>query len=178
MAEPTASESKRDALAVAERVGDALREREATLAVAESVTGGLVSSLLTDVPGASDYVDRGFVVYAYDAKRQVLGVDRESLDAEGAVSESVARAMATGARDIADVVWAVSTTGVAGPTGGTHEKPVGTVFTGIAYAAPWGTEGSCSDVKRHTFEGDRGTIKLAAARTALEHLEEAIANQE
>lgn len=97
-------------------LGDLLTERGETLATAESLTGGLVGSRVTEVPGASAYFDRGFVTYAYDAKRELLGVSRESLDAEGAVSAAVAEQMAAGARDHADTTWAVATTESPGRT--------------------------------------------------------------
>lgn len=153
------------------RVGDALRETDATLAVAESCTGGLVASLLTDVPGSSDYVDRGLVTYANDAKQDLLAVARETLDEHGAVSAPTARAMARGVRDTAGTTWGVSTTGIAGPTGGTDDKPVGTVFVGVAYAAPWGTQGSTVSVEEYHFDGDRPARKEAFARQALRDLE-------
>ncbi len=152
------------------RVGEALTEREETVATAESCTGGLVCSLLTDVSGSSAYVDRGFVTYAYDAKREALGVSRESLDSHGAVSEAVAREMAAGARDHANTTWAVSTTGIAGPDGGSEEKPVGTVWIGVAHAAPWGSEASFSRAVRREFDGDRLEVKRAAAEAALSEL--------
>ncbi|MFB6171312.1 MAG: CinA family protein [Haloarculaceae archaeon] len=152
---------------VEERLGDALRAADETLAVAESCTGGLIGSLLTDVPGSSDYFDRSLVTYSYDAKRQVLAVDREALDEFGAVSEPVARAMARAARDTADATWGLSTTGVAGPAGGTDEKPVGTVFVGVARAAPWGTGESRTEVTRYEFDGTRREIKEQIARRAL-----------
>lgn len=160
--------------AIEKQVGEALCEQGATVATAESCSGGLVCSLLTDIPGSSDYVDRGFVTYAYDAKRAVLGVSRESLDAYGAVSEPVAREMARGARDVADVTWGVSTTGIAGPDGGSEEKPVGTVYIGIAYAAPWGSEDSYSTVSRYEFDGSRTEVKEKIARRALEDLRDEI----
>jgi nicotinamide-nucleotide amidase len=152
------------------RVGEALREDGATVATAESCTGGLIGSLLTDIPGSSDYVDRGFVTYAYDAKREMLGVSREALDEYGAVSEPVAREMARGARDVADTTWGVSTTGIAGPSGGSEENPVGTVYIGVAYAAPWGSGGSYATVSRYEFDGDRRGIKGKIARQALSDL--------
>lgn len=155
---------------IAERIGGTLRETNATVAVAESCTGGLVGSLVTDVPGSSDYFDRSLVTYSYDAKRDELCVSREALDEHGAVSEPVAREMARGVRDSADVTWGVSTTGVAGPTGGTPETPVGTVFVGVAYAGEWGTESSYATVSRYEFDGDRTEIKEQIAERALEDL--------
>jgi nicotinamide-nucleotide amidase len=149
------------------RLGDALRETEATIATAESCTGGLVGSLLTDVPGSSDYFDRALVTYSSRAKRNLLGVSRESLDAHGAVSPEVAIEMARGARDTADTTWGVSTTGIAGPDGGTDEKPVGTVYIGVAYAGPWGTGETTASAEHHVFDGDRDEIKEESARRAL-----------
>lgn len=159
---------------IEERVGEALREDGATVATAESCTGGLICSLLTDVPGSSDYVDRGLVTYAYDAKREVLGVSREALDEHGAVSEPVAREMARGARDTADVTWGLATTGIAGPSGGSEENPVGTVYIGVAYAAPWGSGDSYATVSRYEFDGSRTEIKGKIARRALKDLHDAI----
>lgn len=149
------------------RLGEVLRGAGATLAVAESCTGGLVASRVTDVPGASDYFERGFVTYANRAKQAALGVSREALDAHGAVSHPVAAELAAGARDVAGTDWAVATTGLAGPTGGTEEKPVGTAFVAVARAAPWGTGESNVDVGHHQFDGDRLAVKDAIAETAL-----------
>ncbi|WP_049982235.1 CinA family protein [Halorubrum sp. BV1] len=154
----------------AKSIGERLTERDETLAVAESLTGGLVGSRVTDVPGASAYFDRGFVTYAYDAKRELLGVSRESLDGEGAVSAAVAEEMAAGARDRAGTTWAVSTTGIAGPGGGTAEKPVGLVYVGVAYAAPWGTEDSFVRSERFRLDGDRAAVKRRSADAALDVL--------
>lgn len=150
-----------------ERLGDALRDADETIAVAESCTGGLLGSMLTDVPGSSDYFDRGYVTYSYDAKLEELGVSRESLDEHGAVSEPVAAEMARGARDVAGTTWGVATTGIAGPSGGTEEKPVGTVFVGVAYAGEWGSKQSYATVERHQFDGSRTEIKAQIARKAL-----------
>jgi len=149
------------------RIGERLREAEQTLASAESCTGGLVGSLLTDVPGASDYFDRTYVTYSYDAKLD-LGVSRESLDEYGAVSEPVVMEMARGIRDRAKTTWGVATTGIAGPTGGTDDKPVGTVFIAVAYAGPWGSQESYTTADRMDFDGDRVEIKEQIARRALE----------
>lgn len=156
---------------VEERVAKALTAREETVAIAESATGGLVGGLLTAVPGSSAYFDRAYVTYAYDAKRTELAIDRELLDEYGAVSEPVARAMARAARDRADVDWGVSTTGVAGPSGGSDATPVGTVFIGVAWAAPWGSEASGVTVERHVFDGDRAANRERMARAALSALE-------
>lgn len=155
---------------IEQRVGEALRERGETVATAESCTGGLVCSLLTDVPGSSDYLDRGYVTYAYDAKRTTLGISREALDEHGAVSEPVAREMARSARDHANTTWGISTTGIAGPSGGSEDTPVGTVFIGVAYAAPWSSGRSSASVSRYEFSGDRTAIKGKIARQALSDL--------
>lgn len=162
---------------VAERVGEVLKQRTEAVAVAESCTGGLIGSLITDVPGSSEYFDRAVVTYSYDAKRDLLAVPREDLDAHGAVSAPVARAMARGVRDTADVDWGVATTGVAGPTGGTEATPVGTAFVGVAHAAPWGSGDSFVTVQRYEFEGDRGAVKRAIATRALSDLAAAIEDQ-
>ncbi|TMT86821.1 CinA family protein [Haloterrigena sp. H1] len=151
-------------------VGDALRDREETLAVAESCTGGLIGAAITAVPGASDYFDAGLATYAYDAKRRHLGVSREALDEHGAVSEPVARQMAQGVRDVTDVTWGVATTGIAGPTGGTDDDPVGTVYIGISYAGPWGSEESYATVTRYVFDGDRAAVRAKTVDRALEDL--------
>ncbi|WP_253736994.1 CinA family protein [Halohasta salina] len=159
---------------IAKTVGDRLRDRGETLSVAESLTGGRVCVRLTNVSGASDYVDRGIVAYSNTAKQQELGVSRESLDADGAVSASVAREMARGIRDAAGTTWGVSTTGIAGPTGGTAEKPVGLVYVGVAYAGPWGSESSFARADRHVFDGDRQAVAKQSATAALDALADAI----
>jgi nicotinamide-nucleotide amidase len=152
------------------RVGDALRETDATVATAESCTGGLVGARITEVPGASDYFEQGIVAYAYGAKEQRLGVNREVLDEHGAVSAPVARQMARGVRDTADATWGVATTGVAGPTGGTPETPVGTVYVAVAYAAPWGSQDSFASATRHEFDGDRTAVREQTVDAALDAL--------
>lgn len=165
-------------LAIEERIGDALRTADQFVATAESCTGGLIGSLLTDVPGSSDYFDRSVVTYSYDAKLEELAVPREHLDAEGAVSEPVARAMARGVRDTAGTDWGVSTTGIAGPDGGSDEKPVGTVYIGVAYAGAWGTGESRVAVERYEFDGTRTEIKAQIARQALADLLAAVEERE
>jgi nicotinamide-nucleotide amidase len=113
-------------------VGDLLRERAATVAVAESCTGGRIANWLTDVPGSSDYFLFSGVTYSNDAKVKVLGVAPELLKKYGAVHEETAKSMAEGARRISGATYAIATTGIAGPTGGTDDKPVGTVCIGLA----------------------------------------------
>jgi nicotinamide-nucleotide amidase len=163
---------------VEERIGDVLRETDGTVATAESCTGGLIGSLLTDVPGSSDYFDRALVTYSYDAKLEQVGVARETLDDHGAVSEPVARAMARGVRDRAGTTWGLSTTGIAGPAGGSAEKPVGTVFVGVAYAGGWGTGESFAEVSRYEFDGERSAIKEQIARQGLRDLLAAVESRE
>lgn len=156
------------------RVATALRRMDASVAVAESCTGGLVSSLLSDVPGASEYLSRGFVVYTPTAKREVLAVSRETLDEHGPVSDRAALELATGARDVAGADWAVSTTGYAGPDGGAEGRPLGTAFVGVAHAAPWGSGGSFARATRVEFDGDRHEVKDRVARAALGELLDAV----
>ncbi|WP_293033326.1 CinA family protein [Natronococcus sp.] len=156
-------------------VADAMRDVGDSLAVAESCTGGLIGAAITAVPGASDYFDSGLTTYAYDAKRRHLGVSREALDEHGAVSEPVAREMAQGIRDVTDTNWGIATTGVAGPTGGTEDDPVGTVYIGISYAGPWGTQSSFASVSRYEFDGDRATVRAKTVDRALEELLAAVA---
>ena len=153
------SETPSDTLAAV--VGRALAARGLTLATAESCTGGLVASLLTDVPGASAWFLEGAVTYANDAKRRRLGVDPALLDTHGAVSEAVARAMAQGQRTATGADLAVAVTGIAGPSGGTEDKPVGTVHLALASA-----QGTTHVHRRFPF--DRGRNRLAAAWAALD----------
>jgi nicotinamide-nucleotide amidase len=162
---------------VEERVGEALRAAGATVATVESCTGGLVGSLITDVPGSSDYFDRSTVTYTYDAKLDA-GVSRESLDEHGAVSEPVVRQMAQLARDRAGTTWGVATTGIAGPSGGSPEKPVGTVYLAVSYAGEWGTQESGTVTRHREFDGGRLEIKEQIARAALELLEDELDDQD
>ncbi|MFC6755959.1 MULTISPECIES: CinA family protein [Haloarcula] len=162
---------------IEQRVGAALHERDETLALAESCTGGLVGSLVTDVSGSSTYFDRSLVTYSYGAKQDLLAVSREALDDHGAVSEPVAAEMARGVRDTAGTDWGVATTGVAGPTGGSPETPVGTVFIAVARAAPWETGESGCTVAQYEFDGSRTEVKAKIARRALADLLETIRSQ-
>lgn len=144
-------------------VVDLLRERGLTLALAESCTGGLLSARLTDVPGASAVLERGFVTYANRAKVEETGVDPALLERHGAVSEEVAVALAAGARRVAGADVGVGITGIAGPDGGTAEKPVGLVFVAVDGAA--GTR-----VRRSIFPGGRERVRFQATQVALEML--------
>jgi nicotinamide-nucleotide amidase len=121
-----------DARALSRALLDLCRMRKLTIATAESCTGGLVAGALTDIPGSSDVVDRGYVTYSNDAKRAMLGVKATTLATFGAVSKETATAMAIGALEKADVDLAVSTTGIAGPGGATSGKPVGLVHFAVA----------------------------------------------
>jgi nicotinamide-nucleotide amidase len=142
-------------------VGGLLREGGHTIATAESCTGGLIASLLTDVPGSSGYVLEGVVAYSNVAKIRQLGVLPADLEAHGAVSEPVARQMAQGIRSRTGADFGVATTGIAGPDGGTDQKPVGTLHVALATAA--GVEAQCYQLMR-----DRGRNKLLAAHIALD----------
>lgn len=144
-----------------EVVGGALRERKMTLALAESCTGGLIAHRVTNVPGSSAYFLGGVGAYANRAKMKALGVRRETLEQHGAVSEETAGEMAAGVRALLGADVAVGTTGIAGPDGGTPDKPVGTVCFGLASSA--GVETS-----RHLLWGTRDWVKLLASQIALD----------
>ena len=145
----------------AEHVLVACRKKKLKVVTAESCTGGLVAAALTAIAGSSDVVERGFVTYANEAKREMLGVPWDALLGHGAVSEPVARAMAAGAltHSLADI--AVSVTGVAGPGGGSDEKPVGLVHLAAVRA------GYEPIAERHVFPGDRDAIRRVSVLTAL-----------
>lgn len=144
-------------------VGRLLRERNSTVAVAESCTGGLIASRLTDVSGSSQYFERGLVAYSNAAKEQMLGVPEQIIEAAGVVSLPVVRAMADGIRRRSGTSFGLATTGIAGPTGGTPEKPVGLVCMALAWDG--------GDVAReYRFHGGRELIKYRAAQMALEML--------
>jgi PncC family amidohydrolase len=145
------------------KVGKVLHERKIKLALAESCTGGLVANRLTDVPGSSEYFWGGVVAYAYEAKVALLGVSWDTLNTRGAVSRETVLEMARGARRVLDTNIGVSVSGIAGPAGGTPEKPVGTTWIGlVAGDGEW--------AKLFHFSGDRIQIKDAAAQAALQML--------
>jgi nicotinamide-nucleotide amidase len=149
---------------MAHAVGSLLASFGQTVATAESCTGGLIGSMLTDVPGSSGYYRGGVVAYDNDVKVTMLDVPRDLLIDHGAVSEPVAAAMAQGARIRLAADWAVSVTGIAGPGGGTDEKPVGLVYMGLA-----GPNGA-TNVASRQFSGPRGVVRLRAALAALNEL--------
>jgi PncC family amidohydrolase len=153
-------------IALAERLQGICLGRSLTVALAESCTGGLVASALTEVAGSSGYFLGGVVSYSNEAKAELLGVAQAALDAHGAVSAQVAKAMAAGAQARFGAVLAASVTGVAGPEGGSPEKPVGLTYIGLA-------DGTAVEVRRFNFSGDRAANREAAARAALEWLIEA-----
>ncbi len=142
-------------------VGTLLREQHKTIGTAESCTGGLVAHLLTNISGSSAYVLGGIIAYANEIKQGVLGVQEKTLIAHGAVSEQVAGEMALGAIRLLGVDIAVSITGIAGPSGGTPEKPVGLTYIGLA------DKGGIYQVQRHIWSSDREGNKLASANAAM-----------
>jgi len=153
-----------ETLALAEQVLSACRARNWHLATAESCTGGLVGAALTAIAGSSDVVERGFVTYSNEAKMELLGVAADTIAAHGAVSAQTAAAMARGAVSHAPVDLAVSITGVAGPGGGTPQKPVGLVYLGVA------RKDGAARVERRISPGVRTEIRNAALVLALELL--------
>jgi len=148
------------------RLADALRSHHAMLATAESCTGGLIAGACTDLAGSSDWFERGFVTYSNAAKNELLGVGEPLLAAHGAVSEPVALAMAAGALQRSHAQWAVAVTGVAGPGGGSADKPVGTVWLAWAWRSTSGDV--TTDAVRQQFAGDRAAVRAATVVCALE----------
>ena len=146
---------------LAEKLGELLQAKGMKVAVAESCTGGGICQAITDVPGSSVWFDRGFVTYSNEAKKAMLAVNSDSLDQFGAVSRVVAIEMVNGVLQNSLADLAVSVTGIAGPGGGTEEKPVGTVF--IA----WQIKNQMEQCKKFQFVGDRSGIRLQTVRMAL-----------
>ena len=144
-------------------LADILQKRGWLMATAESCTGGMIAAACTDLAGSSNWFERGFVTYSNAAKTELLGVDPVLIDTHGAVSEPVARAMSQGALDRSHAQAAVAVTGVAGPGGGSADKPVGTVWFG------WATPAGVTSEVRH-FGGDRAAVRQATATHALARL--------
>jgi PncC family amidohydrolase len=145
------------------QVGQLLRKRALKLALAESCTGGLIGNRITDVPGSSEYFLGGIVAYAYEAKVALLGVSWDTLNTRGAVSQETVLAMARGARRVLTADIAVSVTGIAGPGGGTPEKPVGTTWIGLVTE-----EGEWT--RLFQFSGNREQNKVSSANSAFQML--------
>ena len=140
-----------------------LLERHLTCATAESCTGGLIGSMLTAMPGSSDWYLGGVISYANSVKEELLGVPKKALETSGAVSEPVVRAMASGACRVTGADASMSVSGIAGPSGGSAEKPVGTVWIGLCLAGETRAE-------KFYFSGDRASVRIQAARQAMKNL--------
>jgi len=151
-------------------IGDLLREREWTLSIAESCTGGLICDRITDVPGSSDYFEGGMVNYSNESKAKHLGIPLGDIKRYGAVSPQVARKMAQGVRKTFGTTFGLSTTGVAGPTGGTKRAPIGRVFIGLAI-------GRKTWVRKEDLKGSRKEIKKKAAEKALKFFYEILIHE-
>lgn len=151
-------------LSLIQAASETLRARQMKLATAESCTGGMISAAFTDLAGSSVIFDRGFVTYSNEAKMAMLGVSPATLESFGAVSEHTAREMCEGAlkHSLADI--AIAVTGIAGPSGGSAEKPVGLVYIGIA------RKDGGSEIFRHVFAGDRSSVRQQTVEAALNHL--------
>lgn len=154
----------REMMQLSQQLGEALRQQGATVTTAESCTGGWVAKAITDTAGSSAWFERGFVTYSNEAKEQLIGVDGATLEAYGAVSEPVVKQMAQGALNAAAASWAVAISGIAGPDGGSEEKPVGTVWFGIA-----SDKGEVQSHLQH-FSGDREAVRRQATIFALQTL--------
>lgn len=152
---------------IAEKVVKLLIQKGLSLGTAESCTGGMVSAAIVDISGASDVFKGGIVSYANEAKEKLLGVDRRLLEEKGAVSREVAEAMARGAAKVLQTNAAISTTGIAGPGGGTPDKPVGLVYIGCY------VDGKVT-VKEYHFEGNRSENREATVREAMKLLEDCL----
>ncbi len=155
------TEHQADLKELAERVGQLLLAHEAKLAIAESCTGGWIAKCLTDVPGSSAWFEYGFVTYGNSAKESMLAVDPELLERHGAVSREVVQAMAVAAHAVSEADIAVAVSGIAGPDGGTEDKPVGTVW--LAWLGPRGRANS----EVFHFAGDREAVRRQSVVAAL-----------
>jgi nicotinamide-nucleotide amidase len=150
------------AAGLAEQVGAALKAHGMMLATAESCTGGGIAQALTDISGSSAWFERGFVTYANEAKVEMLGVRQSTLEAHGAVSEATVREMAAGALAHSHSHIALAVSGIAGPTGGTAEKPVGTMWFG------WASQNGEVHAQLHYLKGDRASIREQSVVIALQ----------
>ncbi len=151
-----------DILGLSKSLIEACKAHSLMLVTAESCTGGLIAASITAVSGSSEIFDRGFTTYSYESKSEMLGVNMDDIVASGAVSESVARQMAEGALAHSNAQLSVAVTGIAGPGGGSEEKPVGTVDIAAA------REGRETFYQRWFFEGDRDSVRMQTVKAALE----------
>jgi nicotinamide-nucleotide amidase len=151
-----------DILDLSKSLIDTCKAKGLMVATAESCTGGLIAASITAVSGSSDIFDRGFNTYSYESKSEMLGVDMDDIVASGAVSETVARQMADGALAHSSAHLSVAVTGVAGPGGGSEEKPVGTVDIAAAL------ESRETEYRRFHFDGDRDAVRMQTVKAALE----------
>ncbi len=149
---------------LAGEVAALLADKKITVAVAESCTGGALCQALTDIPGSSAWFDRGFITYSNQAKVEMLGVSSTLLEQYGAVSFETARAMVEGVHGRSNAELAIAITGIAGPDGGTAEKPVGTVFFGI------GQKGQAVKIDKRRFKGERGEVRARSVEFVLKAL--------
>ena len=147
---------------LAEQLGIYLLNNNQILTTAESCTGGWIAKVITDIPGSSGWFDRGFITYSNQAKQQMLGVQADTLSRYGAVSAATVYEMVTGALLHSEACCAVAVTGIAGPEGGSLEKPVGTVFFA------WQTQGMEVRIMKKQFTGNRQQIRTLAVKTAME----------
>lgn len=147
---------------LAERLGQSLKAKGHKIATAESCTGGWIAQAITEIPGSSAWFDRGFVTYSNNAKVQMLGVSPQTLAEHGAVSTEIAQQMAMGALANSEADWAIAVTGIAGPDGGSEEKPVGTVYVA------WQNKTGFSKVERLSLSGNRLQIRRQTITKAME----------
>lgn len=143
-----------------QKIAELLKEHHLTITTAESCTGGLIAGTLVNASGISKQFGEGYITYSNEAKEKLLGVSHKTLAEYGAVSSQTAREMALGAKKAAHADISIISTGIAGPDGGTAEKPVGLVYLGCAY-------GEEAVVERHVFTGDRQSVRMAAVKAAL-----------
>ncbi len=151
-------------LELAQQVGLLLLNQGVLLTTAESCTGGGIAALITEIAGSAQWFDRGFVTYSNASKEELLGVSHELITQYGAVSEEVVKAMTEGALSYSKASWAVAVSGIAGPTGGTEEKPVGTV------CIAWQCRHQSAEAQTYHFEGNRQQVRHTTARYALQGL--------
>lgn len=152
-----------DIKGIEEKLVELLIEKKLTITTAESCTGGMISSALVNVPGASSVLNEAYVTYSNEAKMRLLGVEGETLDTVGAVSEETARQMAEGAAKAASADCAIAVTGIAGPDGGTEDKPVGTVYAGYYVCGK-------VVVERYQFDGDRYEVRHQTALKTIDRI--------